>query len=165
MNDEAMSMIQDEGARVRDSKELTRQLNQKVIDEFRANGGVVGGHFESGTLLLLHHVGRRSGKEYVLPLLYLRDGDSYLLAGSNGGAEQEPAWVANLEAMPEATIEVGRETLRVRPRSFRERTKERAEIYAKLVDYWPDFLKYEKNTDRLFPLFRLEPVHAAGFTG
>jgi deazaflavin-dependent oxidoreductase (nitroreductase family) len=151
-------MNDEEAARLRESNELVRPFNEQVISEFRASKGIVGGHFAPVRLLLLHHVGRRSGKEYVLPLLYLRDGDSFILAGSNGGAEREPAWVSNLEGMSETTIEVGEEILTVRPESIREPTSERERLYARLVDYWPDFLKYGKNTDRQFPLIRLHPI-------
>jgi deazaflavin-dependent oxidoreductase (nitroreductase family) len=95
-------------------------FNTQVIEEFRANRGVVGGHFENATLLLLHTVGRRTGAERVNPLVYLTDGDSYVLIGSNGGAEKEPAWVANVAAMPELTIEVGEDERTVRPTVLRD---------------------------------------------
>lgn len=74
------------------------ELDDQVVAEFRANAGVVldamGGHFSSIHLLLLHNTGWRTGKQYVTPLLYVEDGDRYVLIGSNGGAEKEPAWVA-----------------------------------------------------------------------
>jgi deazaflavin-dependent oxidoreductase (nitroreductase family) len=143
---------------LRDNKEMVRGFNQQVIEEFRANKGIVGGHFKPVRLLLLHHRGRRTGQAYVLPLLYMRDGESFILAGSNGGAEKEPAWVANLEAMSEATVEVGEETLTVKPAVIRESDPERDRLYSDLVKYWPDFLKYEENTDRPFPVIRLDPV-------
>lgn len=149
-------MDDEESAQIRDQSELARAFNEQVITEFRANKGVVGGHFQGVSLLLLHHTGRRTGKRYVLPMLYLSDGDSFLIAGSNGGHVKEPAWVANLEMMPETTVEVGEETLIVKPEFFRGRTPERELLYAKLVDYWPDFLKYEENTDRVFPVIRLD---------
>ena len=86
------------------------ELDDQVITEFRANAGVVldamGGHFKNVHLLLLHHTGRRSGQLYVTPLLYVEDGDRYVLIGSNGGAEKEPAWVANVAAMPDVAIDV-----------------------------------------------------------
>lgn len=77
---------------------------------------------------------------------YIRDGDSDILVGSDGGAQKEPMWLGNLESMSEATIEVGEETLTVRPTTIRGRTAEREELYARLVAYWPDFSKYEENT-------------------
>ena len=151
MNDEEATQLRDDNAQA-------RAFNEQVIAEFRANKGIVGGHFKAARLLLLHHVGRRTGKQYVLPALYLRDGDSFLMVGSNGGAEKEPAWVANLEAMSEVTVEVGEETLTVRPSCFRERTPERERLYARLAEYWPDLREYEKNADRTFPVIRLDPV-------
>jgi deazaflavin-dependent oxidoreductase (nitroreductase family) len=132
-------------------------FNTQVIEEFRANAGVVGGHFENANLLLLHTIGRRTGAERVTPLLYLADADSYVLVGSNGGAEKEPAWVANVAAMPELTIEVGEQKRTVRPTILRDGA-ERARLYARLAEYWPDVREYETHTDRLFPLIRLDPV-------
>jgi deazaflavin-dependent oxidoreductase (nitroreductase family) len=97
------------------------ELDDQVVAEFRANAGIVlhamGGHFSNIHLLLLHNTGRRSGRLYVTPLLYVEDGDRYVLIGSNGGAEKEPAWVANVAAMPEVVIEVGEQMLRRRRRS------------------------------------------------
>ena len=91
------------------------ELDDQVITEFRANAGAVldamGGHFKNVHLLLLHHTGRRSGKLYVTPLLFIEDGDKCVLIGSNGGAEKAPAWVDNVAAMPEVVIEVGERTL------------------------------------------------------
>jgi deazaflavin-dependent oxidoreductase (nitroreductase family) len=83
-------------------------MNDQIIETFRANAGVVGGHFEGKRLVLLHHVGRRSGQERVTPLVAASDGDSYLVAGSLGGGPEDPLWVANIEAgSGETTIEVG----------------------------------------------------------
>ena len=100
------------------------ELDDHVITEFRANAGVVldamGGHFKNVHLLLLHHTGRRSGRLYVTPLLYVEDGDRHVLIGSNGGAEREPAWVAYVAAMPEVAIHVGEQTLTAKPTILRE---------------------------------------------
>ena len=76
---------------------------------------MVGGHFEGKHLLLLHTIGRRTGQERVIPLGYTTVGDSYVVAGSQGGAEKGPLWVANVEAMPEITIELGTGTLTAKP--------------------------------------------------
>jgi len=137
------------------------EINDQVIAEFRANGGVVrnalGGFFKDIHLLLLHHVGRCSGQEYVTPLLYVDDGSSLVLVGSNGGAEQEPLWFANVKAMLEVTIEVGERTLKATPTVLRE-GPERDRLYALAVDYWPDMLQYEtKAAFRQFPVIRLDP--------
>ena len=88
--------------------------NANIIDEFHANDGKVGGYFEGATVLLLHSTGRRSGKDHVTPVVYLPDGDRWVVVGSKGGAPADPDWVRNLEANPDATIEVGTETIPVR---------------------------------------------------
>ena len=132
-------------------------FNSPIIAEFRANGGGVGGHFEGKHLLVLHAVGRRTGQERLYPLVYTTDGDSLLICGSMGGAPQEPLWVANVEAMSEATVELGDRTLTVTPTVLRE-GPERDRLYALLVAYWPDFLQYEEKTTRVFPVIRLDPV-------
>jgi deazaflavin-dependent oxidoreductase (nitroreductase family) len=137
------------------------ELNDQVIAEFQANGGVVrdalGGFFKGIHLLLLHHIGRRSGQEHVTPLLYVDDGSSVVLVGSNGGAEQEPLWVANVEAMSAVTIEVGERTLKAKPTVLRA-GPERDRLYALAVDYWPDMLQYETTAaGRQFPVIRLDP--------
>lgn len=137
------------------------ELNEVVVAEFRANAGVVidamGGHFKDIHLLLLHHTGRRSGREYVTPLLYVEDGDNYVLVGSNGGADKEPAWVANVAAMPGVVIEAGGRTLTVKPTIVRE-GPEWDHLHAAAVAYWPDLLEYQTHTDRTFPLIVLEPA-------
>jgi deazaflavin-dependent oxidoreductase (nitroreductase family) len=137
------------------------ELDDQVITEFRANAGVVldamGGHFKNVQLLLLHHIGRRSGQLYVTPLLFIEDGDKCVLIGSNGGAEKEPAWVGNVAAMPEVVIEVGERTLTAKPTILRE-GPERDRLRAVAVAYWPDILEYQTHTTRNFPFIVLDPV-------
>ena len=137
------------------------ELDDQVVAEFRANAGVVvdamGGHFKNIHLLLLHNTGRRSGQQYVTPLLYVEDGDRYVLIGSNGGAEKEPAWVANVAAMPEVVIEVGEQTLTVTPTIVRS-GPEWDRLHAAAVAYWPDILEYQTHTNRTFPLIVMDPV-------
>ena len=84
-----------------------RDFNQRNIDEFRANGGVVGGPFEGATLLLLHTTGAKSGQPRVSPLAYLTVDGKMIIIGSYAGAPKDPAWVHNLRAHPRAHIEVG----------------------------------------------------------
>ncbi len=134
-------------------------FNTQVIEEFRANRGVVGGHFAGVTVALVHTVGRRSGRKVVKPLLYLRHGDAMVLVGSSGGAPREPLWVRNLEEMTEVTVEVGERVVTARPTVLRD-GPERDALYPRFVQYWPDLLEYQKNTDRTFPLVRLDPVEA-----
>lgn len=133
-------------------------MNTNVIDEFRANHGVVGGYFEGKNLLILHVIGRRTGKETLYPLIRIDDGDSYAVVGSLGGAPKDPAWVANVEAMSEAVIEVGDDTIKVKPTVLRD-GPERDRLYAKAIEHWPAFREdYEKKTDRTFPIVKLDPI-------
>jgi deazaflavin-dependent oxidoreductase (nitroreductase family) len=133
-------------------------MNTNVVDEFRANHGVVGGYFEGTDLLILHVTGRKSGKERLYPLIRVDDGDSYAVVGSLGGAPQDPQWVANVEAMSETVIEVGDDTIKVTPTVLRE-GPERDRLYAKAVEVWPAFRDdYEKKTDRVFPIIKLVPI-------
>jgi deazaflavin-dependent oxidoreductase (nitroreductase family) len=136
-------------------------FDDQIIGEFRANAGVVGGHFEGKHLLLLHTVGRRTGQPRLNPLVYATYDTSFVVSGSNGGADREPVWVANVEAMSEVTIEVGDRTLIAKVSVLRDGA-ERDRIYARLVDYWPDFREYETNTSRKFPVVRLEPARQLG---
>src|SRR4030088_743783 len=90
-------------------------MNAQVISTFRANAGVVGGPFEGKRLVLLHHIGRRSGQERISPLVSATDGNAYLVCGSSRGAPNEPVWVGNIVAgSGETTMEVGDRTLRVK---------------------------------------------------
>jgi len=127
-----------------------------VIETFRANDGVVGGHWEGKTLILLHSVGRRSGKEYVNPLVAAPDGDGYVICGSLGGAPTDPQWVANLEAASgPVTIELGTDTLKADHTVVRPGDAEWERLYGIWREYWPDAAEYEKKTDRKFPVARL----------
>jgi deazaflavin-dependent oxidoreductase (nitroreductase family) len=132
--------------------------NQGIITEFRANEGRVGGMFEGATMILVHHVGRTSGKEYVSPLVYLPgegDDDSMYIFGSKGGAPTHPDWYRNLIAAGEATVEVGTETF---PVTITEVTgDERDRIYAAQVKRAPGFADYEKKAAgiRIIPVLRL----------
>src|SRR5262245_47727182 len=144
------------------------ELDDQVVTEFRANAGMVvhamGGHFKNIHLLLLHHTGRRSGRRYVTPLLYVEDGDRYILIGSNGGADKEPAWVANVAAMAEVLIEVGEQTLTAKPTVLRE-GPEWDRLHATVAAYWPDILEYQTHTRRTFPLIVLDPAGKPRMTG
>jgi deazaflavin-dependent oxidoreductase (nitroreductase family) len=134
-------------------------FNTQIIDTFRANSGVVGGPFEGKRVVLLHHLGRRSGQERVVPLVGASDGDAYLVCGSLGGAPKDPLWVGNIEAGPgETTVEVGDRTLRAKTTVVRPTSPDWERLYGIWASYWPDAKEYEKNTSRKFPIVRLEPV-------
>ncbi|MCB0946608.1 MAG: nitroreductase family deazaflavin-dependent oxidoreductase, partial [Mycobacterium sp.] len=89
------------------SKAALDAFNQPIIEEFRANKGVVGGPFEGATLLLLTTTGAKSGEPRLSPLAYLTIDDKMIIVGSKAGADTNPAWVHNLRANPRAHIEVG----------------------------------------------------------
>ncbi|WP_214402541.1 nitroreductase/quinone reductase family protein [Pseudonocardia lacus] len=129
-------------------------FNDTVIEDFRAHDGVLGGHWEGKTTLLLHTPGRKSGKDYVNPLVAAPHEGSYILCGSAGGAPRDPQWIANLEAIDgPVTIELGADTLKADHRVVRPgRDDDWDELYAVWRAYWPDAADYETKTDRRFPL-------------
>src|SRR5258705_781638 len=134
-------------------------MNDQIIETFRANAGVVGGHFEGNRLVVLHYVGRRSGQERVTPLVAAGDGDSYLVSGSADGADEAPLWVANVEAgSGETTIEVGDRTVRVKTTVVRSTSPQWQRLYGAWKAYWPVAAQYETRTSRRFPIVRLDPV-------
>lgn len=120
--------------------------NTNVIEEFRKNEGRVGGAFDGAALLLLHATGRKTGKERVNPLAYLPDDGRWVVIGSKGGALTDPDWVRNLEANPDAVIEVGTETIPVRATKTLREGPEREELYARQVARMPGFAEYEEKT-------------------
>ena len=128
-------------------------FNQAIIDEFRANDGVVGGPFEGATLLLLHTTGARSGRPRVSPLAYLTIDGRMIIIGSYAGAPKDPAWVHNLRAHPRAHIEVGTDAYDVAVRELP--AGERDATYPKVTEMAPAFAEYQAKTSRAIPLFEL----------
>jgi deazaflavin-dependent oxidoreductase (nitroreductase family) len=131
--------------------------NSKVIAEFRANGGQVGGQFAGAPLLLLHHQGRRTGRDYVSPVMYLpgENGRIYVFA-SKGGAPTNPDWYRNLTAAGRATVEVGTDTY---PASVAELAgAERDRIFAEQARRYPGFADYAEKTKgvRTIPVLALD---------
>ena len=133
-----------------------RERNQEIIDEFRANDGRVGGHFEGRTLLLLHSIGARSGAERVNPLMYLALDGSYAVFATNSGYANHPGWYHNLRAHPSASVEVGTRAVDVTAREAEG--QERARIWARQVEVAPAFAELQAKTSRLIPVLLLEPV-------
>jgi deazaflavin-dependent oxidoreductase (nitroreductase family) len=131
-------------------------FNQQVITEFRDNAGKVGGMFDGKSLLLLHHVGAKSGTDRIAPLVYLPDGDRYVIIASKGGAPEHPAWFHNLKAHPETEIEVGAEKLRVVATVVDGDERER--LYATMVEGEPQFAEYQEKTTRQIPVVALTPA-------
>lgn len=131
-------------------------MNQSIVEEFRTNGGVVGGPFEGGTLLLLHTTGARSGEPRLSPLAYLTIDGKMLIVGSFAGAPKDPAWVHNLRTNPRARIEVGTEEYDVDVRELPP--AERDAAYPRITELAPVFADYQANTTRQIPLFELTRV-------
>ena len=129
--------------------------NKGIIDEFRANGGKVGGPFEGAPLLLLHTIGAKSGQARVNPMMYLADGDNYVVFASKAGAPTNPDWYHNLVANPRASIEVGDKTINVVARVADDETRE--PLWSTQKERYPGFAEYEAKTDRQIPVVVLEP--------
>ena len=129
--------------------------NKQVIDEFRANGGKVGGQFEGAPLLLLHTTGAKSGQARINPVMYLADGDNYAVFASKGGAPTSPDWYHNLVANPRASIEVGDKTTKVVARVAE--VDERERLFSQQKELYPGFADYEAKTTRQIPVVVLEP--------
>jgi deazaflavin-dependent oxidoreductase (nitroreductase family) len=135
--------------------------NEKVIAEFRANGGQVGGPFAGAPMVLVHHRGRRSGLEYINPMMYLAsergDGSIYVFA-SKAGAPANPDWYYNLTAAGEGTVELGTGSHNVTVRELGG--GERDEIYAEQARRYPGFAEYAEKTAgvRTIPVLELTPA-------
>ncbi len=131
-------------------------FNQKIIEEFRSNGGVVGGPFEGAPLLLLHSVGRKTGEHRVHPVVYQKLDGAWAVFASKAGAPSHPAWYLNLVDRPDSTIEVGTDTQAVRARVATGQERER--IWEKQKATMPNFAEYEEKAgDREIPVVVLEP--------
>jgi deazaflavin-dependent oxidoreductase (nitroreductase family) len=129
--------------------------NTHIIQEFRSNHGKVGGQFEGSPLLIIHHTGARTGKSRENPVMYLKDGDRYLVFASKGGAPTNPAWYHNLLAHPDVQIEVGDEKINVHAEEIKG--PERDRLYAKQASIYPGFGEYQRNTKRVIPVVALTP--------
>lgn len=127
--------------------------NDAVIAEFRANGGRVGGNFEGAPLLLLHTTGAKSGEPRVHPMMYLAVDDGWAVFASYAGLDVNPAWYHNLRAHPQASIEVGTDTVEVVARELTP--EERAPLWEEQKRRYPGFAAYEKRTDRVIPVVLL----------
>ena len=135
---------------------VANERNKKIIEEFRANSGNVGGRFEGKTLVLLHTQGARTKRERINPLASVKDDDRYVVIASKGGAPTHPDWYHNLVANPFVTVETGKETVQARASVAEE--PERTRLYNKMVEMMPAFADYRRNTKRQIPVIVLTPV-------
>lgn len=130
--------------------------NASIIEEFRANQGRVGGHFEGAPLLLLHSTGAKSGAERVNPMMYQEVGSDVAVFASKAGAPDNPDWFHNLVAHPDATVEVGTDTFAVRAEVLEGQA--RSEIWEEQKRRYPGFADYETKTSRTIPVVLLHRV-------
>lgn len=127
--------------------------NKQIIEEFRANGGRVGGQFEGAPMLLLHTTGRKSGAERVNPMMFLElDGRVYVFA-SKAGADTHPDWFFNLEANPSVSVERGIEHYHATARVLEE--PDRTRVYEEQALRYPGFAEYRDKTSRVIPVVEL----------
>ncbi|WKU04483.1 nitroreductase family deazaflavin-dependent oxidoreductase [Micromonospora sp. HUAS LYJ1] len=131
--------------------------NDKIVSEFRANGGEVGGQFAGAPLLLLHTVGARSGQPRVNPMMYQKlDGGGYAVFASKAGAPTNPDWYHNLLVHPHVRAEIGTETVELVARVATG--EEREGIWNAQKAAYPGFADYERKTTRQIPVVVLEPA-------
>jgi deazaflavin-dependent oxidoreductase (nitroreductase family) len=134
-------------------------FNERNIAEFRAKHGRVGGPFEGAPLVVLHTVGARSGKPRTNIMMYLADGERYLVFASNNGADDNPAWYWNLKANPDARIEVGDDIVDVHATDLQG--AERDDKYALQAERYSGFAEYARKTSRIIPVVALTPTGGA----
>jgi len=130
--------------------------NAKIIEEFRANGGKVGGNFEGAPLLLLHTTGAKSGRQRVNPMMYRKIDGGYAVFASKAGAPTNPDWYHNLVANPHVQAEIGAATVALTARVAGD--AEREPIWAAQKAEYPGFAEYERSTTRQIPVVILEPA-------
>jgi deazaflavin-dependent oxidoreductase (nitroreductase family) len=129
-------------------------FNSRIIREFRANGGEVGGQFAGAPLLLLTSTGAKTGTQRTNPMMYLADGSRLVVFASKAGAPTNPDWYHNLVAHPAATVEVGTDRFAVTARVVSG--AERDELYERQSALYPGFGEYQANTSRTIPVIALE---------
>lgn len=127
--------------------------NAHNIAEFRKNHGEVGGYFQGAPLLLLHTTGKRTGKNHVVPVMYLKDGDRYLVFASKGGHPIHPDWYFNLKAHLDVKAEIGDETFDMRAEEVTG--PEHDALYARQAKLYPSFADYQRKTKRIIPVIAL----------
>lgn len=131
-----------------------QQFTQAHVQLYRLSGGRLGGKFRGSPVLLLDHVGRKSGKRHTSPLIYARDGDDLLIVASKGGSQKDPLWWLNLKERPETNVRVGSEDRRVRARQAGPEEKQR--LWPVMVDVYAPYEDYQRKTERDIPVIVLE---------
>jgi len=145
---------------MQNSLQTVAGYNDDVIEEFRANRGKVGGHWEGRDLLLLTTIGRKSGRRFTTPMVYTRDGGRLLVYASNGGSPQEPNWFRNVVANANVTVEVGGDAYDATATPLGG--EERDRLWAEHTARWPHFVEYEAESRRTIPVVELVPQRQSG---
>jgi deazaflavin-dependent oxidoreductase (nitroreductase family) len=130
-------------------------FGQEHVRVYRETGGQVGYDWRGATILLLSTTGRRTGEERTTPLIHRTDGDAWVVVASKGGAPDNPDWYKNLEADPNATIEIKDRLIQVRARTAHEAERER--LWQLMTEVWPAYDEYKQRTAREIPVVVLEP--------
>ncbi len=129
-------------------------FNRGVIEEFRANEGKVGGGFAGAPMILITHIGAKSGKAYTSPLVYSMDGDKPVIIASKGGAPDDPQWFRNLLSNPEVTVEIGTDKYSGRARVAEGAERDR--LFSAQAALMPNFAEYATKTTRVIPVVVIE---------
>jgi deazaflavin-dependent oxidoreductase (nitroreductase family) len=130
-------------------------FGQEHVRAYQETDGKRGYHWRRGTtILLLTTTGRKSGQEHTSPLIHRTDGDRWVIIASRGGAPDHPGWFKNLQAQPEATIQVLAEQIPVRVSVAQG--EERQRLWKLMTEVWPDYDNYQQRTDREIPVVVLE---------
>src|SRR5712692_369592 len=132
---------------------MATDWNTKIIEEFRANGGNVGGQFAGAPVLLLTTTGAKTGRRHTTPTMYLPDSERLMVFASKGGAPTNPDWYHNLVAHPGVTVEVGTETYEADAVVLTG--EERDQHYARQAQLYPGFAEYQAKTSRTIPVIAL----------
>jgi deazaflavin-dependent oxidoreductase (nitroreductase family) len=127
---------------------------------YRATGGKLFGRMGKSPILLLNTVGRKTGRKRTTPLLYVMDGEDFVIIASKGGAATHPAWYLNLRANPDATVEIGDREVQVE--AGVADPEEKARLWEKMVEMYPTYDDYQRKTEREIPLLVLRPVKRGG---
>jgi len=123
---------------------------------YTMTGGLIGHHSGMGPILLLTTTGRRTGEARTTPLLYMPDGDDFVVVGSNGGRDQPPAWLLNLRALPAATVQVRRQRFQATAEVLDEAARQG--LWPRLTDHYEGWSYYQTLTERDIPVVRLRPA-------
>ena len=135
---------------------LWQEFTQAQVHAYRLSGGRLAGTYRGRPVLLLDHVGRKSGKKRTSPLIYARDGDALVVVASKGGSHKDPLWWLNLKERPETTVQVGSDKREVTARQATPEEKER--VWPVLVGIYPPYEDYQRRTSRDIPVIVLEPA-------